>query len=89
MAARRWEYSAEDTRPMGLVQILRGELIGWPREPMKVELRSRIGKLSHTNLPRAVESLGWAAREWKYESRSIYVWCTTQERWSKLIATRR
>lgn len=85
VAARRWEYAPEDTRPIGLVHILRGELIGWPREPMKGELRSRIGRLSRVGLPRAVQSLGWVAREWKYENRSVHVWCTTQERWAKLL----
>jgi len=86
MAARRWEYAADDTRPIGLVHILRGDLIGWPREPMKQELRARIGRLSNVALPRAVNSLGWAAREWKYENRSVHVWCTPTDRWAKVIA---
>lgn len=86
MAARRWEYAPDDTRPIGLVHIVRGDLIGWPREPMKQELRARIGRLSNVALPRAVNSLGWAAREWKYENRSVHVWCTPTDRWAKVIA---
>lgn len=86
MAARRWEYSEDDPRPIGLALIERDTLIGWPREPMKNELRARIGRLSRVALPRAVSSLGWVAREWRYPGGSVHVWCCFKERWAAVIA---
>lgn len=85
LAARRWEYAADDTRPIGLAYILRGGLIGWPREPLKNELRARMGTLDRRALTAAIEGLSWVAREWRYESRAVYVWCCAEEQWAKVV----
>jgi len=85
-AARKWEYAPDDTRPIGLSVIERGGLIGWPREPMQHELRSRMGKVGRVALRRATESLGWVAREWKYPGHGIYVWCCDMESWAKTLS---
>lgn len=85
LASRRWEYAPDDTRPIGLAHILRGGLIGWPREPLKNELRAKMGTLDRRAMTAAIEGLSWAAREWKYESRAIYVWCCAEETWANVV----
>ena len=80
-ASRPWEPSEDEPTPRGLVAIVRGGQIGWPRGLLLREVRSHLGRVSRVALHRACVSLGWESADWRCEALYLRVWHTDAAAW--------